>query len=202
MRHSFKMTASALLIAVSFGASNAVGEEIVTDPDLIRQAQKIMYNLNYDFGTVDGKLGPATRKVIRTIQRKLNMAETGNLSVGLLLELRKQKIPTIWGALSAAVDGGWGATWNYETRRSAERKAKQLCRSKSKKTCRVLAVYDQQCAAAYHWDGKDRWGWRGSSADDLSEAKQNALTDCRAHRSESVPCELLTAICANGSHKN
>ena len=154
------------------------------------------------FGSIDGKLGPATRKVIRTLQRKLNMRETGNLSVELLIALRKQKLPSTWGAVSAAVDGGWGATWNYETRRSAERAAKKLCTEKSKKNCRILSIYGEQCAAAYHWDGKSRWGWRGSSGNSLEIAKRDALADCRAHRSESVPCELLTAVCADGRHKN
>ena len=81
----------------------AVAQDIVTDPDLIRQAQEIMYNLNYDFGAPDGINGPTTRKVIRTLQKKLGHPETGDLTIRLLQELRQQKIPSTWGAVSGAV---------------------------------------------------------------------------------------------------
>ena len=201
MREFLRTAASAAVIVMGFQTSVAVAQDIVTDPDLIRQAQEIMYNLNYDFGAPDGVNGPTTRKVIRTLQKKLGHPETGDLTIRLLQELRQQKIPSTWGAVSGAVDGGWGAVWNYKTRKAAERKAAELCRSKSKKKCRVLAIYDRQCAAAYHWDGKSKWGWRGSSGNDMKIAKRDALADCRSNRSEAVPCKLMTAVCADGSHK-
>ena len=202
MKNSIKMTASALVIALGMSTSGAVAEDIVTDRELVAQAQEIMYNLNYDVGPRDGVMNEETRNVIRTLQRKLDMQQTGNLTVKLLLELRAQKISKTWGAISAAVDGGWGATWNYETRSQAEGRAIELCNSKSEKNCKVLAVYDQQCAAAYHWDGEERWGWRGSTGTSIDRAKLEALEDCRKHRSEPAPCELMTAICADGRHKN
>ena len=201
MRNLVRRTATAALLAVGFQAQIAVAEDIVTDPDLIRQAQEIMYNLNYDFGVPDGVNGPPTREVIRTLQKKLGHPVTGDLTERLLKQLKEQKIPTTWGAVSGAVDGGWGAVWNYKTRKAAERKAADLCKAKSKKKCRVLAIYDRQCAAAYHWDGKKKWGWRGSSGNSMQIAKRDALADCRANRSEAVPCKLMTAICADGSHK-
>ena len=133
MRISFRTTATAALIAFGFQAHIAVAEDIVTDPNLILQAQEIMYNLNYDFGVPDGVNGPPTREVIRTLQKKLGQPVTGDLTVKLLEQLKKQKIPTTWGAVSGAVDGGWGAVWNYKTRKAAERKASDLCKAKSKK---------------------------------------------------------------------
>lgn len=201
MRNLVRGTVTAVLLAVGFQTQVAVAEDIVTDPDLIRQAQEIMYNLNYDFGVPDGVNGPPTREVIRTLQKKLGHPVTGDLTERLLKQLKQQKIPTTWGAVSGAVDGGWGAVWNYKTRKAAEQKAADLCKAKSKKKCRVLAIYDQQCAAAYHWDGKKKWGWRGSSGNSMQIAKRDALADCRANRSEAVPCKLMTAICADGSHK-
>lgn len=202
MKNSIKVAALTLLITLGLTATNPVRADTVTDPDLIRQAQDILYNLNYDVGEINGQMTQETRDAIRDYERNKNFTETGILTVNLLLELRDATIPSNWGAISAAVDGAWGATWNYNNRATAEREAKTECAKNTEHPCDVVAVHGNNCLALYHWNGKERWGWAIRTGASIDKAKLESLQHCRGNRSENVPCDLRTVVCANGRHKN
>lgn len=202
MKNSIRIAASTLVITIGLTLSNFAKADTVTDPDLIRQAQEILYNLNYEIDAIDGRMGEETREAIRSYQRNQNITETGILTVQLLLELRDARIPTTWGAISAAVDGAWGGTWNYGDRKTAEREAKQECNKNTEHPCDVVAVHGNNCLALYHWNGKERWGWAIRTGASIDKAKLESLQHCRNNRTENVPCDLRTVICANGRHKN
>ncbi len=187
MKNSIKLAALTLLITLGLTATNPAKADTVTDPDLIRQAQDILYNLNYDVGEVNGQMTQETREAIRSYERNKNFDEMGILTVKLLLELRDATIPRNWGAISAAVDGAWGSTWNYNDRTTAEREAKSECAKNTEHPCDVVAVHGDNCLALYHWNGKERWGWAIRTGGSIDKAILESLQHCRRNRSENVP---------------
>lgn len=201
MKNSIKIATFALVITLGLTVSHAAKADTVSDPDLIRQAQDILYKLNYDVGEINGQMTEETREAIRSYQRNKNLSDDGILTVNLLLELRDARIPSTWGAISAAVDGAWGATWNYNDRLTAEREAKQECAKNTEHPCDVVAVHGDNCLALYHWNGKERWGWAIRTGASIDKAKLESLQHCRSNRTENVPCDLRTVACANGRHK-
>jgi peptidoglycan hydrolase-like protein with peptidoglycan-binding domain len=159
MKNSIRMAVLALTIAYGLTASHSAKADTITDPDLIRQAQDILYNLNFDVGEVNGQVTEATRQAIIAYQRIKGVEQTGILTVELLLELRDEKIPDSWGAIAASVDSTWGATWGYSNRAEAERDAKSECTKRTETQCNVVAFYGDSCLALYHWDGKEKHGY-------------------------------------------
>ncbi len=200
MKNIIKSATVTTLFVLGISSSTLTLADEVTDPDLVRQAQELLYNLNYDIGEVDGQLSEKTRGAILKYQQNVEIKETGSLTVELLLGLRDVKAPDKWGAISAGLDGGWGASWNYGKRRDAEDEASKNCKDNSKVECGVLAVHSSNCMAAYHWNSEKRWGWRMRSGTSIDKAKLNALGDCHKHREDDAKCNLMTAICADGRH--
>lgn len=200
MKKIIKSTALATILIAGISSSNTVYAEGVTDPDLVRQAQEMLYNLNYDVGPVDGEMTEKTRAAILKYQQNTETEETGVLTVDVLLALKDATPPSTWGAISAGLDGGWGASWNYGNRREAEEEATKHCKKNSKEECGVLAVHSNNCMAAYHWNSEKRWGWRMRSGTTIDKAKLNALGDCHKYREDGAKCDLMTAVCADGRH--
>ena len=172
----------------------------VDDFSRISEAKRILYNLNYNVGERDGVMNTETRNAIREYQGNMNVAQTGELTEALLRELRSQRIPTTWGALSAAVDGAWGASWNYGTREDAERTALEECRKNTSEKCEAIAVLDTKCSAMYHWQTDKNWGWRIDTGNDVEDAKRKTLKACNVAKEQGSTCTFRTVVCANGRH--
>ena len=109
----------------------------------IKQVQQYLYDLNYDVGGIDGVNGRATQQAVREVQKKLGMPVDGEITLELLEVLRLQDFPDNWGAISVAVDFGWGTAWNYGSRAEAEDNALRRCREESRKRCKVLTVFGE-----------------------------------------------------------
>lgn len=172
----------------------------VDDFSRISEAKRILYNLNYNVGNRDGVMNTETRNAIREYQGNMNIAQTGELTDALLRDLRSQRIPTTWGALSAAVDGAWGASWNYGTREDAERTALEECTKNTSEKCEAIAVLDTKCSAMYHWQTDKNWGWRIDTGYDVEDAKRKTLESCNVAKEQGSTCTFRTVVCANGRH--
>ena len=59
----------------------------VNSPADIAETQRLLNELGYDAGPVDGQMGPATRQAIRSFQRDSDLPVTGAFSSGLLNRL-------------------------------------------------------------------------------------------------------------------
>lgn len=201
MKRFIKLASSALIVAFGLGAAGTALADEISDPELIKQAEEILYNLNYDVGPVDGTIDDETRNAIRRFQSNMNLNETGELTVEILLELRSARAPTVWGALSAAVDGAWGGTWRYSTRAEAERDAKKVCRENTELSCGMTSMHSDGCVALYHWETKENWGYVMRHGNSIDKAKLETLAGCRENREANAPCTLRTVVCADGRHE-
>ena len=202
MKKLIKSTVLAAALIVGGATSNIATAAGISDPDLVRQAQELLYNLNYDVGEINGQMTEETKAAILKYQQNTDREQTGELTVEILLALKDATPPSRWGALSAALDGGWGAAWNYGSRGEAEEEALKHCRKNSDQKCDVLAIHTDACIAAYHWSTDERWGWRMRTGASVDKAKLNALQDCHKYREGEAECNLMAAICADGRHSN
>lgn len=148
----------AIVLSVFIGGSTANASlfDEITDPDMIYEAQRVMYERN--FGSAlnfpDGVIGPKTREMIRKYEAGNDLDVTGELSELLhdILILEGIDDSWKWAAIGASVDGAYSSHWNYPSREEAARKAINGCRSRSADPdhCIVVTTFDM---------GDDDEGW-------------------------------------------
>lgn len=63
---------------------------VASDPADIREAQRILNALGYGAGAADGVVGPRTRSAIANYQSRNGLEQTGQLTSGLLRNLRRE----------------------------------------------------------------------------------------------------------------
>ncbi len=171
---------------------NPGDKEPVTLPSLIKDMQRKLYELNYEPGRPDGKMGSNTRQAIRAFQADVNLPADGNLTRGLVNRLRQAGTLNPWGAIVyQPSSGSWGMAWGEVSRAEAIVAAQKSCGGSCEKE---LTFYNGLCGAfAYGANG-----WALSSRTSIKQTREQTLSSCKA---KTKDCKILAAVCAGGSGK-
>ena len=177
----------------------------MASPEIVREVQNKLYNLNYSIKVVNGVLDAETRTAIRRWQGVTKSPETGDMTVDDLARLRRAAVPTVWGAIGYNSRGGSSSHWNINSRARAEELAREGCKKLGGGSCDTITAATNGCLATSFASGvvgNTRYNSvyavaRGA----LAEAIDVALTDCRAKSRVPNSCGVRTTACADGSHK-
>ena len=173
-------------------------------PEVVREVQQKLYDLNYRIAKIDGVMSDETRVAIRRLQAALIQSPTGKLTGVELAALRRAKVPTVWGALAWDRQQS-SVAFQLPDRAAAERDAKAQCKKRTGKDCRVTTVETSRCAAFAASEG--RIGNILHSATgighgaDLEKARESAQLECRGISKTPNLCKVRQEVCADGSHK-
>lgn len=178
----------------------------LTDAAVVREVQERLYNLNYAISVLNGQLTEETRSAIRDWQTSTKREPTGELSEDELTELRKARLPSIWGALAYAARGASAVVWNRPSRQEAVTAALTDCHANAgRDACKVVTAVESECAALGFYTGSMRrttyWGAFPAVRPTLGQAMDQALTWCREQAKRPEACGVRLAFCADGSHK-
>lgn len=173
-------------------APSPENETIVTDPALIRKAQRKLYDLNYEPGLPDGKMTATFSQAIKDFQSDINVKADGELRVKLLRRLMNAGSLKPWGAIVySPATGNWGMSWGADTRKSAVEAAQKSCT----RTCeKELSFFKGWCGAFAYSEG----AWALSARSSAGEAKEQALSSCKP---KNETCRILATVCAGGASK-
>lgn len=165
----------------------------ISDPGLIREAKERLYELNFDPGAFDGPPNEAMRQAIREFQAGTKLAQTGELTLGLLKRLREVGGLKPWGAIVYGKGSDkWGMSWGGASRQEAVANARSSCGSP--KQCTIeISFFGTECGAFAHSGGV----WAIVARDDIDRAKEAALGDCRKRGGKA--CRVIAATCADGA---
>lgn len=204
--HRNGLAAAILAAFAGSWATPVVAQSALTSPEVIREVQGQLYNLNYAISLTDGRLNPETREAIRKWQENTKRTATGDLTAADLAFLRSARIPVVWGALAWNVRGASGVVWNRPSRSVAEQAALEQCRKNSKgSSCKSLAAANKACGALGFYTGRVRgtqhWGAYARIKPNLGLAVQDALDACRQAAKTPNACGVRITFCADGSHK-
>lgn len=192
----------------SFGARIEDDEEetrskkALRDYEHVLEIQTLLYNLNFDFGALDGKYGPKTAKAIRLAQEKLDLEQTGEVSEFLIYALSRLNQPTSWVSIAFNSRGGVGVSKGETSRAASEAAAKRRCKGR----CKVATHASGGCVAIYKYSRRrhltktkyrDHWGAVSAFGADREAAKTEARNGCISSRHGSAKrCKFVTAACS------
>src|SRR5262245_28577591 len=114
-------------------------------PEVVREVQQKLYDLNYRISKIDGVMSDETLVAIRRIQGVWSQSATGKLTGIQLAALRLATVPTVWGALAWDKQARSSIVFQLPDRATAERDAKAQCRKKTGKECQVTATQTSRC---------------------------------------------------------
>ena len=166
---------------------------IMTDPALIRKAQRKLYDLNYEPGPADGNKTASFSQAIKDFQSDINVKADGELRRELLRRLMNAGSLKPWGSIVySPATGNWGMSWGADTRKHAIEAAQKSCT----RTCeKELSFFKGWCGAFAYSEG----AWALSARSSADEAKDQALSSCKPDKSEK--CRILATVCAGGASK-
>lgn len=165
---------------------------LITEAATIQEVQNRLFELNYEPGTQDGRLGDRTVQAIKDLQTDINLPPDGILTHGLVKRLRAAGSLKPWGAIVfAPAKGKWGMAWGEESRSQALDSAQRSCGGACDK---ALTFFKGWCGAFAHATE----GWALSSRDGLEQAREQALSGCQA---KAANCKVFAAVCADGAGK-
>jgi peptidoglycan hydrolase-like protein with peptidoglycan-binding domain len=179
-----------------------------TDPEVVRQVQIRLYNLNYQLQRQDGVWDAATRKAVGEWQQRTKRESTGILTRDEWQALQNARIPAVWGAVAYTANGTVGRSWNRASRLEAEQDAIGECQKRAgrRAKCDTLAAADAACLAVATYRARSGetiyYGARVSLQPTLAQAISNALQQCQDAPRSRDTCANRISICANGSHQS
>lgn len=177
----------------------------LTGPEVVREIQDRLYNLNYVVGARNGRVTPQTQDAIRKWQENVKEPVTGDMTEAQLALLRRARAPTTWGALAYFAKGASSTVWNRPSREAAEKEALEACRKNAGGTCSVVTVANDICAALGFYNavvsGKQHWGAYAIVRPTLGQATDSALAECRKQSKQQSACGVRTTVCADGGHR-
>jgi hypothetical protein len=166
--------------------------------------QDRLYNLNFNPGPINGRMGRDTVEAVKQAQQRAGLPVTGEIDDKFLNLLRGVKLPQHWGALAFHSSGGYGSTWRRSSRREAEQDALDNCKRRAGSGCKVSVVNGAYCIGLAVASGRTRRGRQAGSfaviRPNLGEARIGAVEHCREQSPVPDMCEVRTVICADGSH--
>jgi hypothetical protein len=143
---------------------------LIRDPVLLREINDRLYELNFD---TDLAASPdRMRSAIRQFEERVNLAQTGAPTSGLLGRLRDIGGLKPWGAIVYDKDDpSWGMSWGHDSRKAAVEDARKTCGTRA---CNVeVSFFGTSCGAL----ALSEASWAMSLRDDIERAK-----NCRARR--------------------
>ena len=160
----------------------------LSDASLLREINERLYELNFD--TEPGASGERMRTAIRQFEGRVNLAQTGVATRGLLGRLRDLGGLKPWGAIVySKADGRWGMSWDHKSRQAAVDDARKTCGAN---TCTVeVSFFGTSCGAF----ASSEASWALSTRDDIQKARESALGDCGKR---GKTCKIIAASCADG----
>src|SRR5262249_19699763 len=143
----------------------------ISDPGLLKEVRKRLYELNFDPGPLEGPETEDTGTSIREYEQQSRLAQTGIATMGLLRKLREVRSVRAWAAIvySPSQKGGWGMSWATETRKEAVASARSSCRSAS--CVEGVGFFGTQVRAFSH----SRNGWSLVAQGHVHRAQEAAL---------------------------
>ncbi len=114
--------------------------------------------------------------------------------MSLLRRLREIGGLKPWGAIVyGKAKGNWGMAWGEDTRKAAVARARNSCGDVN--SCPVeISFFGTECGV-FASSGSS---WAIVARDDIGEAKEAALTDCRK-RGKS--CDIVASVCVDGAER-
>ena len=159
----------------------------ISDPSLIAEIQRRLYELQLEPGPADGIFGSKTLNAAREFQRSAGLPTTERPTLGLLKALRDKQAPANWAALAflpsqRSVLKRVGLSSRYDVEK-AIRRACGNCAN-------VLTFAGDQCAVLAL--SNRGWGWAVRSGE--RAARETAMQICGAYGGK---CQVKTSLCAN-----
>jgi|SoiMethySBSTD1v2_1073268.scaffolds.fasta_scaffold199198_2 peptidoglycan hydrolase-like protein with peptidoglycan-binding domain len=181
---------------------SAVGVPALTDAQVIREVQERLYNLNYDVGSINGRLTEETRTAIRQWQNNMQRPQKGDMDLEELTVLRNIRLPAIWGAIAFGDRGASAVVWNRGSRQDAVAAARTDCRGRNKGAeCKALSAAETACGALGFYMAGGSWGAYAIVRPTLGQATAVALEQCRQQARRPDACGVRITFCADGSHQ-
>lgn len=163
----------------------------VFQKDKIMTMQKILYDLNYDVGYIDGLIGEYTKKAIIEYELRAGLKSTGVPTERLYSQLIGLAMPRSWGAIIfSEKTGKWGMSVGAKTRKDAVVTAAKACAGEN--CLSELSFFGGECAALASSD----LGWAISTGRDRRKAEISSIDDCKTKGSK---CKILVSGCADDS---
>jgi peptidoglycan hydrolase-like protein with peptidoglycan-binding domain len=181
---------------------SSVGMPALTDAQVIREVQERLYNLNYDVGSINGRLTEETRTAIRQWQNNMQRPQKGDMDLEELTVLRNIRLPAVWGAIAFGDRGASAVVWNRGSRQDAVAGARSDCRGRNKGAeCKVLSAAENACGALGFYMAGGSWGAYAIVRPTLGQATAVALEQCRQQARRPDACGVRITFCADGSHQ-
>lgn len=160
----------------------------ISDPGLLREVRDRLYELNFDPGSPDAN---GLKSAIREFEAQSKLAQTGEVTQGLLMRLRETGGLKPWGAIVYDKSAGkWGMAWDQSSRKEAVASARSQCGT-------------AQCAAEVSFFGTacgafatSVTNWAMASRDNIQDARQAAVDGCDKG---GKACRIIGASCADGA---
>ncbi len=180
----------------------APGPPFALNTATIAEAQEKLYNLNFDVGRINGRIGPETRRAIESFQSRVTLPATGVLDEGTMDRLRASRIAEKWVALSFSARGAYGYAFGRNSRKQAEADALAICRKNARGArCNTVTGGNAACTALSVSDTRRRVGAYAVTRAGKDTARTAALEYCRSNSSSPDACEITALACADGSHQ-
>jgi hypothetical protein len=189
-----KITLEELKTAALNSAAEQADDKIeISDPGLFKEVRERLYELNFDPGPFEGSYTEAARGAIREFELQNHLAQTGTATIGLLRRLRAVGSLKPWGSIVYAQgEEKWGMSWGAASRKDAVATARASCGSA--KCTTEVSFFGTECGAFAHSGGV----WAIVARDNVQQAKEAALVDCRKR---GKACHLAAAVCADGAER-
>jgi hypothetical protein len=165
----------------------------ITDAAQLAELKRLLYELNFDPGPIDGVSSETMREAIRKFEAMNKLAQTGEPTVYLLEGLHNAEALKPWGTIVFDKEmHKFGMAWNEASRGAAVASAQKSCGGGANLCATEVSFYKTQCAAFAH----SSTGWSIQTRDQIDVAKEAAMTDCETR---GRLCHIVAAVCADGS---
>ena len=165
-------------------------EGILNNRGDINKVQSRLFELNYDPGPIDGRIGGRTRAAIKLYQEDQNLKVNGNPTIGVLRALNEHNTPDTWGVITLSTRNQKRAiSSGHKSRKAAQLQAAKDCPSCNQN----ITFAAKECAALAM--STSSWGWASKS--DINAAKDAALRLCGSDRK----CSVKAAVCSDGTEE-
>ncbi len=182
-------------LQIAGASSQNSNETPITGSEQIKEAQRRLYELNYDPGPDDGSLGKDTNDAILDYKKAAGLKGDGVLTEGLLRHLRLAAPLKPWGAIAYSKSARkWGMSWGMDTRKAAVADAQSGCGAAQSSCTSILTFFGGECGAFAYSEKR----WSLVAREGMNNARRAALEECNKN---GAVCEALAGVCANGQEK-
>lgn len=182
-------------LQIAGASSQNSNETPITGSEQIKEAQRRLYELNYDPGPDDGSLGKDTNDAILDYKKAAGLKGDGVLTEGLLRHLRLAAPLNPWGAIAYSKSARkWGMSWGMDTRKAAVADAQSGCGAAQSSCTSIFTFFGGECGAFAYSEKR----WSLVAREGMNNARRAALEECNKN---GAVCEALAGVCANGQEK-